>query len=267
KDDVYHWEEGSTYIRRPAWFEPSNAISSKRDIIGARALVVLEDKVTTDHISPAGTIPVDGPAGTYLQQRGVDLLHLSTYGARRGNHEVMVRGGFSNIRLRNSLAGGKEGGNTAHFPDGQIDSIYAVAERYASEKVPLVVLAGKQYGAGSSRDWAAKAPKMLGIRAVIAEDFERIHRSNLVAMGVIPLQFKDGESVKTLGLSGRETFDIEGLSTMGAPKQWADVTAKDGSQGKKFKALIRVDNATEMQYIESGGVLPYVFDKLRNSVH
>ncbi|MBI3841310.1 MAG: hypothetical protein HY297_05110, partial [Thaumarchaeota archaeon] len=214
KDDVYHWDEGSTYIRRPAWFEPSNATSSKRDIIGARALAVLEDKVTTDHISPAGTIPVDGPAGTYLQQRGVDLLHLSTYGARRGNHEVMVRGGFSNIRLRNSLAGGKEGGHTAHFPDGKVDSIYAVAERYAAESVPLIVLAGKQYGAGSSRDWAAKAPKMLGVRAVIAEDFERIHRSNLVATGVIPLQFKEGESAKSLGLSGRETFDILGLSTL-----------------------------------------------------
>jgi aconitase A len=183
EDDVYHWDRSSTYIKHPPWFESSQAETAKRDIIGARVLALLGDKVTTDHISPAGTIPVDSPAGLYLKQRGVDLLHLSTYGARRCNHEVMVRGGFSNIRILNSLDRGKEGGYTAHFPYGKIMSIYEAAMLYAQSETPLVVLAGKQYGAGSSRDWAAKAPKLLGVRAIIAENFERIHRSNLVAMG------------------------------------------------------------------------------------
>jgi hypothetical protein len=267
EDEVYHWEDKSTYIRNPPWFGPSLAGSSKGDIIGARALAVFEDKVTTDHISPAGTIPVDSPAGTYLRDRGVGLIHLSTYGSRRGNHEVMVRGGFSNIRLRNLLAKGKEGGYTSHYPDGSVMSIYDAAMKYAEERVPLVILAGKQYGAGSSRDWAAKAPRLLGVRAVIAESFERIHRSNLVAMGVVPLQFKQGEGVKQLGLTGEETFDVMGLEGMAAPKQWVDVVAK-GKEGEKgFKALSRVDNETEMKYLEAGGVLPYVFEGLRKSVH
>lgn len=267
EDDVYHWDGTSTYIRNPPWFDPSMAGSSKNDIVGARVLAVLEDKVTTDHISPAGTIAVDGPAGLYLNERGVDLLHLSTYGSRRGNHEVMVRGGFSNIRLRNALAKGKEGGYTSYFPDGTVMSIYDAAMKYAAEKVPLVVLAGKQYGAGSSRDWAAKAPKLLGIRAVIAETFERIHRSNLVAMGVIPLQFKEGEGVKELGLTGEETIDIVGINSMSSPRQWVEVVARGKSGDKRFKTLVRVDNETDMQYVQSGGVLPYVFGRLSKSVH
>jgi aconitase A len=262
-DDVYRWDEASTYIRLPPWFDPAFTGTAKRDIEGARALLFLEDKVTTDHISPAGTIPVDSPAGAYLKEHGVDLIHLSTYGSRRGNHEVMVRGGFANIRLRNALARGKEGGFTAHLPDGEVMPIFDAASKYAKEKVPLVVLAGKQYGAGSSRDWAAKAPKLLGVRAVIAESFERIHRSNLVAMGVIPLQFKDGEGTKYLGLTGEETFDIRGLSALSAPRQWVDVTAHSKSGDVEFRAVARVDNSVEMQYVEKGGVLPFVLAKLR----
>jgi aconitase A len=267
EDEVYHWDAASTYIRDPPWFEKSMAGSSKSDVTGARVLAVLEDKVTTDHISPAGTIAVDGPAGLYLKEEGVGLLQLSTYGSRRGNHEVMVRGGFSNIRLRNALAKGKEGGYTSHLPEGTVMSIYDAAMKYASEKVPLVILAGKQYGAGSSRDWAAKAPRLLGVRAVIAESFERIHRSNLVAMGVIPLQFKEGEGVRQLGLTGEETIDIAGIASMQSPRQWVDVVARGASGDKTFKTLVRVDNATEMQYVQSGGVLPYVFGRLSKSEH
>jgi len=265
KDEVYHWDDSSTYIRNPPWFDASMSESSKKDIIGARVLAVLEDKVTTDHISPAGTILLDSPAGAYLKDHGVGMLQMSTYGSRRGNHEVMVRGGFSNIRLRNALAQGKEGGYTSHFPDKTVMSIYDAAMKYESERVPLVILAGKQYGAGSSRDWAAKAPKLLGVRAVVAESFERIHRSNLVAMGVIPLQFKQGEGVKQLGLTGEETLDIIGLAAMSSPKQWVDVVAKSRSGERRFRTLVRVDNETEMQYIQSGGVLPYVFGRLSKS--
>ncbi len=266
-DEVYHWDGASTYIRDPPWFDKSFSSSAMADIRGARVLAVFEDKVTTDHISPAGTIPVDSPAGVYLKERGVDLLHMSTYGSRRGNHEVMVRGGFSNIRIRNALAKGKEGGYTSHFPDGAVMSIYDAAVKYAAEGTPLVVLGGKQYGAGSSRDWAAKAPRLLGVRAVIAESFERIHRSNLVAMGVIPLQFKQGEGVKQLGLTGEETMDIVGIGSMRSPKAWVDVVARGASGEKRFKTLVRVDNETEMQYVQSGGVLPYVFGRLSKSGH
>ena len=266
KDEVYHWQSDSTYIRHPPWFEKEQMGSAKSDIRGGRVLAVFEDKVTTDHISPAGTILIDSPAGKYLKEHGVDLLHMSTYGSRRGNHEVMARGGFSNIRLRNLIARGKEGGYTT-APDGNIESIYDAAMNYAKTQTPLIVLAGKQYGAGSSRDWAAKAPKLLGIRAVIAESYERIHRSNLVAMGVIPLQFKEGESVKTLGLTGEETIDIVGLSNLSGPKQWVDVVARGKAGEKKFQALVRVDNSTEMLYIESGGVIPFVFGRLHTSGH
>jgi hypothetical protein len=267
EDEVYHWDEASTYIRNPPWFDQSNMQSSRTDIAGARVLAVLEDKVTTDHISPAGTILVDTPAGEYLEAHGVGVLSMSTYGSRRGNHEVMVRGGFSNIRLRNVLAKGKEGGFTSHFPDGGVLSIYDAAVQYAAEKVPLVILAGKQYGAGSSRDWAAKAPKLLGVKAVIAESFERIHRSNLVAMGVIPLQFTPGEGVKQLGLTGEETIDIVGIAAMDSPKQWVDVLARSSSGEKRFRALVRVDNKTELAYLDAGGVLPYVFARLHKSGH
>jgi aconitase A len=266
-DDVYRWDPSSTYIRNPPWFEPSQTLTARRDVKGARALAVLEDKVTTDHISPAGTIFVDSPAGAYLSAHGVDLAHYSTYGSRRGNHDIMARGGFGNIHLKNSLAKGKEGGYTSHLPDGEVMTIYDAATKYEKEGVPLVILAGRQYGAGSSRDWAAKAPKLLGVRAVLAESFERIHRSNLVAMGVMPLQFKEGEGVKELGLTGEESFDIVGLASMKGPKEWADVIARGRSGEKRFKTLVRVDNETEMQYVQSGGVLPYVFGRLSKSVH
>lgn len=266
EDEVYHWEDDSTYIRRPPWFGASSKESSKKDITGARALAVLGDKVTTDHISPAGTIPVDSPAGVYLKDHGVNLAHLSTYGARRGNHEVMVRGGFSNIRLRNLLAGDKEGGYTLHLPDREVIPIYDAAMRYSNDGVPLIVLAGKQYGAGSSRDWAAKAPKLLGVRAVIAESFERIHRSNLVAMGVIPLEFAEGQGVKELGITGEEEFDVVGLANLSAPDQLVEVTARSPQGEKKFKAKARVDNPTELSYLGHGGVLPYVFAGMNRSV-
>ena len=266
-DETYHWDAKSTYIRNPPWFASPESRSSKEDIRGARVLAVFEDKITTDHISPAGTIPIDSPAGKYLTERGVGLLDLSTYGSRRGNHDVMVRGGFFNIRIKNRLAGGKEGGYTSHFPDGNVMTIYDAAVKYAREQVPLVVLAGKQYGAGSSRDWAAKAPRLLGVRAVIAESFERIHRSNLVAMGVIPLQFRQGEGVGQLGLTGEETFDITGIEKMTSPRQEVDVVAKGASGERRFRTNVRIANATEMQYVQSGGVLPYVFGRLSKTEH
>jgi aconitate hydratase len=266
-DDLYHWQESSTYIQRPPWFDEGQKGTAKTDIRSARVLAVMGDKVTTDHISPAGSIPVDSPAGRYLIDNGVDMIHFSTYGSRRGNHDVMVRGGFANIRLRNSLAGGREGGWTRHLPSGDITTIFDASRKYASERVPLIMLAGKQYGSGSSRDWAAKAPKLLGVRAVVAESFERIHRSNLIAMGVLPLQFRDGESAKSLGLDGSEVFDITGVESMKGPGEWLEVTARGSAGEKRFKVLCRIDNSTEMRYIESGGVLPYVFSKLHNSVH
>ncbi len=263
--EVYSWDGASTYIRNPPWFEAAMGASARKDILGARALAVLGDKVTTDHISPAGTIPVDGPAGRYLAERGVDLAHLSTFGSRRGNDQVMVRGGFSNIRLRNSLAGGKEGGYTEHLPGGEVMTIFDAAQIYARENVPLIVIAGKQYGAGSSRDWAAKAPKMLGVRAVIAQDYERIHRSNLVAMGVLPLQFEEGASAESLGLTGEETFDIVGVGRVTGPRQRVEVRAKGKGGERTFGAILRVENATELEYLEQGGVLPYVFSKVERA--
>jgi aconitate hydratase len=266
-DDRYHWEKDSTYIVRPPWFDAAQTKTAKSAIRGARILAILDDKVTTDHISPAGTIAFDSPAGNYLSARGVKMFQFSTYGSRRGNHEVMVRGGFANIRLKNALAPGKEGGWTTHFPTRTSMPIYDAATRYSDEGVPLVVIAGKQYGAGSSRDWAAKAPKLLGVRAVIAESFERIHRSNLVAMGVLPLQFMAGENRLNLGLKGDETIEIGGISEMAGPGEKLAVVA-DGPSGKiRFDVTCRVDNATEMTYLEKGGVLPLVFSKLNNSVH
>jgi aconitate hydratase len=264
-DSVFHWNETSTYIRRPPWLDPELSGTAKLDISGARVLAVLADKVTTDHISPAGAIAVDSPAGKYLTENRVGLAQFSSYGSRRGNHEVMVRGGFSNIRLRNLLAGGEEGGYTRHLPSGEVMPIYDAAALYAEGRVPLIILAGKMYGMGSSRDWAAKAPKLLGVRAVIAESFERIHRSNLVAMGVLPLEFKSGENRESLGLTGEEVFDVSGVSTLSRPQQLVDVVARDSSGEKRFQAVCRVDNRTELQYVARGGILPYVFDKLSDT--
>jgi len=236
-----------------------------RDIRGARALAVLGDSVTTDHISPAGSIGKNSPAGRYLTERGIEPIDFNSYGSRRGNHEVMVRGTFANVRLRNRLAPGTEGGFTRHLPDGEAMTIFEASVRYARENVPLVVLAGKEYGSGSSRDWAAKGPRLLGIRAVIAQSFERIHRSNLIGMGILPLQFEPGVTLDDLGLSGEETFDITGLESGVRPGARVEVTATD-AQGKSasFGALARIDTPDEAEYYRHDGILQYVLRQLRS---
>jgi aconitate hydratase len=221
-------------------------------------LAVLGDSVTTDHISPAGSIKRDSPAGKYLTEHGVEPRDFNSYGSRRGNHEVMMRGTFANIRLRNQLAPGTEGGVTLHLPDEEQMSIYDAAMKYQEEGVPLVVLAGKEYGSGSSRDWAAKGTKLLGVRAVIAQSFERIHRSNLVGMGVLPLQFKDGDSVESLGLTGQETFTIAGLAD--ADEVPRELTVKAGD--KEFTVRVRIDTPKEQRYFRHGGILQFVLREL-----
>jgi aconitate hydratase len=260
--EVYAWDEKSTYIREPPWFEIKSGRPQLSNVNNARVLAVFEDRVTTDHISPAGSIPSDSPAGIYLQEHDVPRIQFSTYGSRRGNHEIMVRGGFSNIRLRNLLGKGKEGGWTTHYPSEELMTIYDAALRYQAEGIPLIILAGKQYGAGSSRDWAAKAVKLLGVRAVIAESFERIHRSNLVAMGVLPLEFFTGQTCKSLGLQGDEEFDIKGIVEIQKPQPRLSVTAKSKERERKFEVIARLDNEVELEYYRDGGVLPYVFAKL-----
>jgi aconitate hydratase len=237
------------------------------DIMGARVLAVLGDSVTTDHISPAGSIKANGPAGKYLAEHGVKPADFNSYGSRRGNHEVMVRGTFANVRLRNKLAPGTEGGVTRLLPEGEQMSIFDASVKYAERIVPLVILAGKEYGSGSSRDWAAKGPNLLGVRAVIAESFERIHRSNLVGMGILPLQFEEGQNVESLGLTGEEVYDFAGLTGMLKSKfatgRTLQVKAKaaDGSM-KEFNARIRIDTPQEIEYYEHGGILLYVLRQL-----
>jgi aconitate hydratase len=255
--DTFAWDPGSTYVRRPPFFEGTAAEPAKPgDIEGARVLALLGDSVTTDHISPAGAIKKDSPAGLYLQEHGVKPKDFNSYGSRRGNHEVMMRGTFANIRLRNLLAPGTEGGVTVHFGSGEQMPIYDAAMRYAQEDTPLVVLAGQEYGSGSSRDWAAKGTKLLGVRAVIAESFERIHRSNLVGMGVLPLQFPDGESVESLGLTGQETFSITGID--GGRAREVTVRADD----QEFTARVRIDTPKEVEYYRHGGILQFVLRQL-----
>ena len=255
----FRWEEGSTYIKKPPYFEgmPRDPVGLA-DIRGARVLAVLGDSVTTDHISPAGSIAAEGPAGQYLRALGVAPADFNSYGARRGNHEVMVRGTFANIRLKNLLAPGTEGGVTLHLPGGEGMSIYDAAMRYAKEGVPLVLLAGKEYGSGSSRDWAAKGPKLLGVRAVLAESFERIHRSNLIGMGILPLQLEAGATVASLGLTGKETFDIEGIS--GGMSVGKKLSVRAGA--RSFEVLARIDTPDEVEYLRHGGILPYVLRSL-----
>ncbi|MGH3130917.1 MAG: aconitate hydratase, partial [Gaiellaceae bacterium] len=255
--NLYEWREESTYVRRPPYFdgmpiEPGTV----DDIAGARCLVMVGDSVTTDHISPAGAISPDSPAGRYLIEHGVERKAFNSYGSRRGNHEVMVRGTFANVRLRNLLVPGSEGTWTAHLPDGEETTIFEASERYLEEGVPLIVIAGKEYGSGSSRDWAAKGPKLLGVRAVIAESYERIHRSNLLMMGIVPLQFADGETPTTLGLSGREEFAVEGLENGEA----SEVTVR--ADGTAFQARVRLDTPREREYLRHGGILPYVLRRL-----
>jgi aconitate hydratase A / 2-methylisocitrate dehydratase len=260
--DRFAWDESSTYVRRPPYFDGMPATPEPvRDLHGARVLAVLGDSVTTDHISPAGVIKRDSPAGRHLMEGGVGPADFNSYGARRGNHEVMIRGTFANIRLRNQLAPGTEGGVTLHLPDGEQMTIFDAAMRYLDEGVPLVVLAGKEYGSGSSRDWAAKGPRLLGVRAVVAESYERIHRSNLVGMGILPLQFPEGESASSLGLTGHETFDIEGLEGTGGEGFPREVTVT--ADGKSFSARVRIDTPNEVHYYRHGGILQYVLRQLR----
>jgi aconitate hydratase A / 2-methylisocitrate dehydratase len=265
---VYQWEPDSTYIRQAPYFDGMTMTPSPvADIAGARVLAVLGDSVTTDHISPAGNIKKDGPAGKYLAEHGVKPADFNSYGSRRGNHEVMVRGTFANVRLRNKLAPGTEGGVTRLLPEGEQMSIFDASVKYAERGGPLIILAGKEYGSGSSRDWAAKGPKLLGVSAVIAESYERIHRSNLVGMGILPLQFEAGQNVESLGLTGEETYDIVGFTARLATKFEAGravaivATSADGSK-KTFDARIRIDTPQEILYFEHGGILQYVLRQL-----
>jgi len=267
--DRYAWADDSTYIAKPPFFDGLGFETQVvRDITGARALAVLGDSVTTDHISPAGSIAPASPAGQWLQEHGVSPLEFNSYGARRGQHEVMIRGTFANIRLRNALADGREGPYTVHLPDGEAGFIYDVAMRYATDGIPLILLAGREYGSGSSRDWAAKGTALLGVKAVIAESYERIHRSNLVGMGVLPLQFEPGESAAALGLTGRETFSILGLAGGPSPRQSVTVVARRdeaaGGEGgeSRFNAIARLDGPIDVEYYRAGGILPAVLRRL-----
>jgi len=262
--ELFEWDPNSTYIQEPPFFQGmSQEPEPVQDIHGARVLVMLDDSITTDHISPAGSFSANSPAGQYLIEKGVDKRDFNTYGARRGNHEVMVRGTFANIRLRNRLTPGKEGYYTVHLPDGKETTIYDASVRYQQEGVPLLVIAGKEYGSGSSRDWAAKGPLLLGIRAAIAESFERIHRSNLVGMGILPLQFKQGENKESLQLTGKEAYDIEGIAQGLKPRQEVTVkaTREDGSTFS-FQTIARLDSPIDVTYYENGGILLTVLRRL-----
>jgi aconitate hydratase len=261
---VYAWDPESTYVREAPYFltlgpEPPPLA----DVESARVLAVLGDSITTDHISPAGSIKLDSPSGRYLTEHGVQPRDFNSYGARRGNHEVMVRGTFGNVRLRNALVPDVEGPWTAHQPSGERMFIYDASVRYAAERVPLVVLAGKEYGSGSSRDWAAKGPLLQGVRAVIAESFERIHRSNLVGMGVLPLQFREGESVASLGLTGTERFTIRGIADgVDVGEEFTVEVAREDGSSTSFTALARIDGPAEVEYFRQGGILHMVLRQM-----
>ncbi|MSR22449.1 MAG: aconitate hydratase AcnA [Gemmatimonadetes bacterium] len=261
---LYEWDADSTYIQNPPFFDGMSLdVSPVRDIEGARVLAVLGDSVTTDHISPAGAISKDGPAGKFLMGHGVEFWDFNTFGARRGNHEVMMRGTFANVRIKNLLLEGKEGGFTKHFPDGELLSIYDASMKYQAEGIPLVILAGLEYGSGSSRDWAAKGTSLLGVRAVIAQSYERIHRSNLVGMGVLPLQFPKGKSAQSLGLTGKETFDIVGIESRLAPNARVTVTARaETGSVVEFEADVRLDSEVDVDYYRNGGILQTVLRKM-----
>jgi aconitate hydratase len=267
---VFEWDPDSTYVRKPPYFdnmpaEPEPVV----DITGARVLLKLGDSITTDHISPAGSIKADSPAGTYLSEHGIARGDFNSYGSRRGNHEVMIRGTFANIRLRNQLAPGTEGGFTRDFTqaDGPVSTVYDASINYLSAGTALVVLAGKEYGSGSSRDWAAKGTALLGVRAVIAESYERIHRSNLIGMGVLPLQYPQGQNAESLGLSGEETFEISGVTALneGSIPKTVTVTAKGSGDPVTFEATVRIDTPGEADYYRNGGIMQYVLRSLRNS--
>ncbi|MGZ4498707.1 MAG: aconitase family protein, partial [Nocardioides sp.] len=260
---TFEWDSESTYVRKPPYFDgmPEEP-TAVEDIEGARVLLKLGDSVTTDHISPAGAIKKDSPAGKYLAEHGVEQRDFNSYGSRRGNHEVMIRGTFANIRLRNQIAPGTEGGFTRDFTgNGDVTTVFEASEKYIAAGTPLVVLAGKEYGSGSSRDWAAKGTSLLGVKAVIAESYERIHRSNLIGMGVIPLQFPKGESAESLGLTGEETFSISGITELneGRTPKTVKVTAGDTT----FDAVVRIDTPGEANYYRNGGIMQYVLRNLR----
>jgi aconitate hydratase len=258
---MFEWDATSTYVQEPPFFRDMGDARDIADIVGARVLVMVGDSVTTDHISPAGSFPPQSPAGEYLQSLGVKPVDFNQYGTRRGNHEVLIRGTFANIRLRNQLVK-REGWWTRHVPSGEEMTIYDASMRYQREGTPLVVLAGKEYGSGSSRDWAAKGPLLLGVRAVIAETFERIHRSNLVGMGILPLQFQAGQNAASLGLTGDEAFTIRGLARL-APRTTIEVEARRvNGETVRFHALARVDDPVDVDYLRNGGVLPLVFRQL-----
>ena len=255
--DLFGWDPDSTYVRRPPYFDGmSRERGDVEDVSGARCLVIAGDSVTTDHISPAGAIKPDSPAGKYLVEHGVERKDFNSYGSRRGNHEVMVRGTFANVRFKNLVVSGSEGTWTVHVPSGEEMTIFEASQRYLAEGTPLIVIAGKEYGSGSSRDWAAKGPNLLGVRAVIAESFERIHRSNLLMLGILPLQFMDGEGREALGLTGREEFAIEGIDNAEA----REVTVR--ADEREFRARVRLDTPREREYLRHGGILPYVLRRL-----
>jgi aconitate hydratase len=255
--DLFEWDPSSTYVRRPPYFDGMTPEPVPvEDIAAARCLVSVGDSVTTDHISPAGAIRPDSPAGEYLLQHGIERKDFNSLGSRRGNHEVMMRGTFANVRLRNLLVPGSEGTWTVHLPSDNEMTIFDASQRYLAEGVPLIVLAGKEYGSGSSRDWAAKGPKLLGVRAVIAESYERIHRSNLLMMGILPLQYRDGENRETLGLTGREEYSIVGVENGEA----REVTVR--ADERELRAIVRLDTPREREYLQHGGILPYVLRKL-----
>jgi aconitate hydratase len=260
--ETYAWQDDSTYVKNPPFFETMTMTPEPvADVVDARVLVMVGDSLTTDHISPAGSIGPATPAGRYLSEHGVERQDFNSYGARRGNHEVMMRGTFANVRLRNRLAPGTEGGVTLHLPDGTETSVYEAAMRYADENVPLIVLAGREYGTGSSRDWAAKGTALLGVRAAVAQSFERIHRSNLIGMGVLPLQFYKGDSVESLGLSGHERFTISGLDLLNRgelPKELSVTATSDDDSVTEFRVVVRIDTPMEAEYYRHGGILHYV---------
>jgi aconitate hydratase len=263
--DLYRWDDASTYVRNPPYFEGMRRDPDPvHDIRGARVLAKLGDSVTTDHISPAGSIAKDSPAALYLQSQGVQPKDFNSYGSRRGNHEVMIRGTFANVRLRNQIAPDTEGGWTRDFTrDGApVATIFDASQNYQKAGVPLVILAGKEYGSGSSRDWAAKGTVLLGVRAVIAESYERIHRSNLIGMGVLPLQFPEGQNADSLGLRGKETFEITGIEAFNGGKTPKTVHVKAGDV--EFDALVRIDTPSEAAYYRHGGILQYAIRQLLN---
>jgi aconitate hydratase len=264
--ETYAWQDSSTYVKNPPFFETMTMTPTPvTDITDARVLVMVGDSVTTDHISPAGSIGPKTPAGEYLVAHGVERADFNSYGARRGNHEVMMRGTFANVRLRNQLAPGTEGGVTVHLPDGAQTSIYEAAMQYALEGVPLVVLAGREYGTGSSRDWAAKGTALLGVHAVIAQSLERIHRSNLIGMGVVPLQFYKGDSVESLGLTGLERYTITGLDVLNKgelPKEVSVTATSDDGSVTEFRVIVRIDTPMEAEYYRHGGILQYVLRQM-----